>query len=131
MSTHKLIVCKSCHRSSEELAEGQISDGSRLIEQLNALSETLCSEQLQSELLEIESAECLWACSRGCVVAVSNAKKPTYLFADISPEENANTALLDFMELYIKSRKGNIAWKKFPELLQNAIVAQIPPVTAD
>ena len=131
MSKHKLLVCKSCHRSSEKLAEGQIADGSILLEQLNALSKTLCDEQSQSELLEIEAVECLWACSRGCVVAVNNAKKPTYLFADISHEGNANTALLDFMKLYINSRKGAIAWKNFPELLQNAIVAQIPPATFD
>lgn|GEM_PF-645961 len=131
MSKHKLLVCKSCHRSSEELADGQIADGSILLEQLNTLSKTGCNEQLQSELLEIEPVECLWACSRGCVVAVNSAKKPTYLFADISPEENAITALLDFMKLYIKSSKGVIAWKNFPEILQPAIVAVIPSVTAD
>ncbi|BDA71302.1 hypothetical protein CAL7716_054680 [Calothrix sp. PCC 7716] len=131
MTVHTLFVCKSCHRSEEELAEGQLSDGSRLVEQLNALSETTCNEQLQSEALKIEPVECLWACSRGCVVAVSSPEKPTYLFADIVPEENANTALLDFLKLYINSRKGVIAWKKFPEILQPAIVATIPSVKVD
>ncbi len=76
-----MFLCKSCHRPSEELADGQISDGSRLLEQLNALSD----KQIKSELLEIEPVECLWACSRGCVVAVGSAEKPTYFFADISP----------------------------------------------
>ncbi len=127
MSNHRLLICKSCHRSSEELVDGQTPDGSRLLEQL----ETLCAEQLQNELVKIEPVECLWACSRGCVVAVSCTEKPTYLFVDINPEESANTALLEFIELYIKSRKGVIAWKKFPEVLQSAIFAQIPPVFID
>ncbi|QLE59534.1 DUF1636 domain-containing protein [Nostoc sp. TCL26-01] len=70
---------------------------------------------------------CLWACSQGCVVAVSSDDKPTYLFVNLSPEESPR-ALLEFMQSYIKSRKGNVVWKKLPKLLQSAIFAQIQPV---
>jgi predicted metal-binding protein len=69
----------------------------------------------------------LWACSQGCVVAVSSDEKPTYLFVNLLPEESA-IALLEFMQLYIKSRKGALAWEKLPKTLQSAIFAQIPSV---
>jgi predicted metal-binding protein len=77
--------------------------------------------------VEIKSVGCLWACSHGCVVSVASPDKPTYLFVNLTPEESA-TALLDFMQLYIKSPKGTVVWKQIPELLQSAIFAQIPPV---
>lgn len=89
---------------------------------MNSLSET----NFASDNIEIEAVECLWACSRGCVVAVSSDEKPSYLFTDILPEEKTNTALLEFIKIYIKSRKGNIAFKKIPQVLQDAIAAVIP-----
>ncbi|MFQ4144484.1 DUF1636 family protein [Chlorogloeopsis sp. ULAP02] len=123
MPKHTLFVCKSCHRSSEELPENQPADGTILLDKLN----TLCGGKLPSNELEIKPVECLWACSQGCVVSVSSQDKPTYLFVNLPPQESA-IALLEFMQLYIKSRKGNVAWKQFPEILQSAIFAQIPPV---
>jgi predicted metal-binding protein len=123
MPKHILFVCQSCHRSSEELAENQPSDGSILLDQINSL----CNQNFSSEQLEIKPVECLWACSQGCVVSVSSSNKPTYLFVNL-PLQESPTALLEFLQLYIRSRKGNIAWKKFPKLLQDAMFAQIPPV---
>ncbi|OKH20898.1 hypothetical protein NIES593_17390 [Hydrococcus rivularis NIES-593] len=124
MPKHLLFVCQSCHRSSEELAENQPSDGSILLDELNSL----CNQKFSSERLEIKPVECLWACDRGCVVSVASQDKPTYLFVNLLPEDSP-AALLEFLQLYIKSRKGSVAWTKVPERLQSAIFAQIPPVT--
>lgn len=126
MPKHTLFVCKSCHRSSEKRPENPPFDGSILLDQLN----TLCNEQFPSNEVEIQPVGCLWACNYGCVVSVASPDKPTYLFVNLLPEEST-TALLEFMELYIKSSKGAIPWKQFPELLQSAIFAQIPSVVVD
>ncbi len=126
MPKHTLFVCKSCHRSSEQLPEKQHRDGTILLNELNSLS----AEESQFDELEIKPVECLWACSHGCVVSVCSPDKPTYLFVNLPPSESA-TALLEFMELYIKSSKGVIPWKQLPELLQSAIFAQIPSVVVD
>ncbi|PMB50542.1 hypothetical protein CEN40_01685 [Fischerella thermalis CCMEE 5205] len=126
MPKHILFVCKSCHRSSEERPENQPTDGTILLDQLYSL----CSDKLTSDEVEIKPVGCLWACSQGCVVSVSSQDKPTYLFVNLSPEESP-AALVEFMQLYIKSRKGAVAWERLPELLQPAILAQIPPVLVD
>jgi predicted metal-binding protein len=123
MPKHTLFVCKSCHRSSEERPEDRLLDGSRLLDRLNSLF----SEQFKSDELEIKPVECLWACSRGCVVAVKSLDKPTYLFVDL-PLDKSDTALLEFANLYIESAKGIVPWKKLPELLQSSMFAQIPPL---
>jgi predicted metal-binding protein len=126
MSKHVLFVCQSCHRPEEELPENQPSDGSILLDELNSL----CSQKIPSERLEIKPVECLWACDRGCVVSVSSHNKPTYLFVNLLPQESP-AALLEFLQLYIKSRKGSVAWQKCPERLQSSIFAQIPPVVVE
>ncbi len=123
MPKHTIFVCKSCHRSSEERPEKPPFDGDIFIEKLN----NLCFEKFLPEEVEIQPVGCLWACSQGCVVAVSSDEKPTYLFVNLTPEESA-AALLEFMQLYIKSRKGAVVWEKLPQVLQSAIFAQIPSV---
>ncbi|MBW4642026.1 MAG: DUF1636 family protein [Goleter apudmare HA4340-LM2] len=117
-----LFICKSCH-CSEEKPENQPADGTILLDKINSLH----SKDLTSDNLEIKPVECLWACSQGCVVSVSSPEKPTYLFVNLTTDESPE-ALLEFTQMYIKSRKGNIAWKKFPKVLQSSIFASIPPV---
>ncbi|BAY73742.1 hypothetical protein NIES25_01500 [Nostoc linckia NIES-25] len=123
MPKHTIFVCKSCHRSSEDRPKNPPFDGEILLDKLNSL----CLRQLPSDELKIQSVGCLWACDRGCVVAVSSDEKPTYLFINLFPEESA-TALLEFIQLYIKNRKGVVVWEQLPEVLQSAIFAQIPSV---
>ncbi|MBD2562255.1 MULTISPECIES: DUF1636 family protein [Nostoc] len=122
MPKHTIFICKSCHCSSEKRPSKPPFDGDILLDKLN----TLCAEQFPDDEVEIQPVGCLWACSQGCVVAASSPDKPTYLFVNLTPEESP-AALLEFMQLYIKSDKGNVVWKQLPELLQSAIFAQIPP----
>ena len=123
MPKHTLFVCKSCHRSSEQRPKNQPADGTILLDKINSL----CHEYFPSDEFEIKPVECLWACSQGCVVSVSSHDKPTYLFVNL-PLEESPAALLEFMQLYI-NYKGVVTWKRFPELSQSAIFAQIPPVS--
>jgi len=65
------------------------------------------------------------------VLLQSAVLKNPPIFLRISPLVSVNTALLEFVKLYIKSRKGVVVWNKIPEILQPAIIAQIPPVVVD
>jgi predicted metal-binding protein len=122
MSKHTLFVCKSCHRSSEEPAEGQSCDGSILLDTLNALS----AQQFTAEDLEIRPVGCLWACSRGCVVALANPEKRTYLLVDLPTDEEHASALLQLTQMYMNHRKGAFIWDKLPKQLESAMFACIP-----
>lgn len=124
MTKHTLFVCKSCHRSSEELAENQRCDGSILLDKIT----TLYFQQFPSEKLEIQPVGCLWACSRGCVVAISSPEKPSYLLVDLPPDAENASALLEFTQMYISNRQGAFIWEKLPKQLESAIFASIPSV---
>ncbi|NJR51268.1 MAG: DUF1636 family protein [Leptolyngbyaceae cyanobacterium CSU_1_3] len=127
MSKHTLFVCKSCHRSSEEPAEGQSCDGRILLN-------TLSVQHYAPEELEIKPIGCLWACSRGCVVALAHPEKRTYLLVDLPPDEEHASALLQLTQMYMSHRKGAFIWDKLPKQLESALFACIPsalPFSAD
>jgi predicted metal-binding protein len=72
-----------CHRSSEERPKNPPFDGDILLDKLNSLY----TEKFSYNEVEIQPVGCLWACSQGCVIAVSSDEKPTYLFVNLLSEE--------------------------------------------
>lgn len=122
MSSTVLFVCKSCHRSSEELPEGSRSDGTLLLEQLQA------SDYTESTSIKLHPVDCLWVCDHGCAAAFSCANKATYLFSDL-PVEGSADALQEFAKRYANSKKGHIPWEQFPTVLQTTTIAKIPALS--
>lgn len=122
MTKHTLFVCKSCHRSSAELADNQIYDGSILLDKITSLR----NREFATTELEIQPVGCLWACNRGCVAAVSSPEKPTYLLVDLPPDRENALALLKFTQMYINNHQGVFIWEKLPKELESAIFARIP-----
>jgi predicted metal-binding protein len=125
LSKHTLFVCKSCHRSEEERPKGQPADGKVLLGQLTAQA-----AKMKTADLDIKPVGCLWACSKGCVVALAGPNKPAYLLIDVPPGGDYAEALLQMTQLYIKSKKGSFNWGKMPELLEPCLFAQIPALPA-
>ncbi|MBF2047858.1 MAG: DUF1636 family protein [Leptolyngbya sp. IPPAS B-1204] len=123
MSKHVLFVCKSCNFVNSDDVDYERADGANLLNQLLNLHQTWS----QQDELEVRSTGCLWTCNRPCAVAFSGANKATYLFTKIL--STAAEALLQFGQLYLTSKDGNIPWKQFPEVLQVAEIAKIPSVS--
>jgi predicted metal-binding protein len=120
MSKHVLFVCKSCNSTHSEETNYEKSEGATLLNQVK----TLHQEHSYSDELDIQVVSCVRTFERPCAVAFSAADKATYLFTKIL--STAAAALLQFGQLYLTSKDGNIPWKQFPEVLQSAEVAKIP-----
>jgi predicted metal-binding protein len=114
-----LFVCRSCRLSEDD--ENSPADGALLLNQLLALHQ---QSPRQSEL-EIQSVGCLWTCRQPCAVALQDANKCTYLFTHLPPSESAQ-ALIQFSELYLDSKDGNVPWKRIPDVLKTDMIARIP-----
>lgn len=52
-----------------------------------------------------------------------------YLFTNNVPTDETAAALLQFGELYLKSKTGNIPWQQFPQVLQEVSIAKIPTMS--
>ena len=118
MSNPTLFVCQSCNGDDHKRIKP--SQSAQLLEQLNTL-------QPKKSPLTIQPVGCLWMCSKACVVAVSAAKQPTYLFTDLPSVESAE-ALLQFAELYHQCSGDSIRYRQLPEALKSGGIAKIPPV---
>jgi predicted metal-binding protein len=121
MFKHILFVCKSCNVHSDDLDHKNV-EGAILLNQLLDLHQ----DWVHQNELEIHPVGCLWTCSSPCAIAFSSTNKATYLFTKVPA--TAADALLQFSQLYLASKDGNIPWKQFPEVLQSAEVAKIPSV---
>jgi predicted metal-binding protein len=117
---HVLFVCKSCNSVHSDDVDYEKSDGANLLNRLLSLHQNWTHQ----DELEIRAVGCLWTCDRPCAVAFSAPNKATYLFTKV-PSDTAE-ALLQFSEVYLNSKAGDIPWKQFPEVLQSAEVAKVP-----
>jgi predicted metal-binding protein len=118
MSKPTLFVCQSCNDAAHKRIKP--SQGAQLLEQLNTL-------QTEDSPITIQPVNCLWMCSKACVVAISAPNQPTYLFTDLPPTESAE-ALLQFAKLHHQHNGESIPYRQFPEALKSGSVAKIPPV---
>jgi predicted metal-binding protein len=75
--------------------------------------------------MRIEPVGCLCICDRPCAVAIAHPDKPTFLFADLPPEDIADD-LLKMCELYIDSEDGFVGRYLLSDRLQSSRIARIP-----
>jgi predicted metal-binding protein len=123
MSKHCLFICKSCNTTHSEETDYENCEGASLFKEVLTLNQ----KQSHTNALVIQSVRCLWTCEHPCAIAFSATNKPTYLFTQVSI--SAASALLQFGDRYVHSKTGDIPWKSFPDILQSASVAKIPPVS--
>lgn len=118
MSQHVLFICESCQLPSDEEEKA----GTQLLKQLQSLSETWVNDFN----FDIQGVGCFCTCDHPCVIALTGANKPTYLFGDL-PIEGTAQALLRLGELYADSDNGMVPKYQLPEVLKPARLARIPP----
>lgn len=119
MSKPTLLVCQSCRLSDYD--DEKPADGSLLLNQLL----TLHQQWSRQAELEIQPVGCLLTCRQPCAVALQAANKCTYLLTHLPLSDSAK-ALIQFSEVYLDSKDGNVPWKKIPELLKTDTIARIP-----
>ncbi|MBE9136171.1 DUF1636 family protein [Nodosilinea sp. LEGE 07088] len=126
MAKSTLFICHSCHQSEQRPPE-RPTDGAVLCDRIQALHQTWSR---QSEL-EVRGVDCLWTCDHPCSIALIGSDKPTYALAKILVKDGNHgeiaEAVLQLSTCYLDSKKGNIPWKQFPEVLKTEFIARIPP----
>lgn len=121
MANHALYICKSCYFSSTQRDYMGERGGVHLVKRLINLSEQW---SLKSEFL-IQEVDCLSACNRPCVIALTASNKTSLMFGDLSPLKSAE-AILQLSEQYHFSCDGLVPRKERPSVLQKGILARIP-----
>ncbi len=121
MASHTLFVCKSCSFSTTQRNYMGQRGGKYLLSKLLELHQQW---SFKSEFM-IAEVECLSACKRPCVVALTAPNKTSLMFGDLPPLESA-ADILKLCEKYRASNNGIVPRNERPEILQKGILARIP-----
>ncbi len=122
MTKHALYVCKSCSFSLTQRDYLGERGGKHLFNQLVELHQNW----LLKADFALEELVCLSACKRPCAIALTGAGKMSLMFGDLPPLNSAD-AILKLCEQYHASTDGIIQRQQRPEILQQGILARIPP----
>ena len=121
MASHTLFVCKSCYFSPAQRDYKGERGGKNLLSNLLELRQQW---SLKSEFV-IAEVECLSACKRPCVIALTAPNKTSLMFGDLPPLESA-ADILKLCDKYRASINGIVPRNERPEVLQKGILARIP-----
>jgi predicted metal-binding protein len=128
MTKHCLFVCTTCASLWQDGKKVGISGGEKLLDRLSQLHQNW---ELR-ENISIEPVTCMSACSRSCAISLAAPGKYTYLFGDLSAEEDnlpdTCAAVLDCAGQYYAKPDGLLAWSERPEAMKKGAIARIPPL---
>lgn len=110
---HKITVCTDCRFTG-----GPCRPGAELLAALNR-SVSALGKPLDADFA-IAGTVCMAACTRPCTIAFQATGKATYLFGDISQEENIDD-LVSFAGTYVERQDGMTrAGERHSELTRDA-----------
>ncbi|MFC2969099.1 DUF1636 family protein [Acidimangrovimonas pyrenivorans] len=114
-----LTICTTCRRvAGGDPEEAAPRPGARLCAAI--------AERGLPEGVELRTAECLSACSRGCTMALSGPGRWSYVYGSMDPERDAE-AILDGAARYAASADGIVPWRERPQIFRKRSIARIPP----
>ena len=116
--THRITVCTSCKHTGTECRPGY-----ELIEKLRraiaAAGDTIAED------FAVSGVACMAGCDRPCTVAYHGTQKATYLFGDMTPEDDIED-LVDFAKHYALLHDGWCSSVDRPGKLRNSTLARVP-----
>ncbi len=116
--SHRITVCTSCRHKGTNCLPGY-----ELIARLRAAISA--AGDAIPETFEISGVACMAGCDRPCTVAFHSTRKATYLFGDMTPEDDI-TDLVAFAQQYAHLHDGWCSSLERPGKLRTSTLARVP-----
>lgn len=117
-TSHRITICTSCRYKGSDCRPGY-----ELIERLRAAI-TAAGDAIPGAF-EVSDVACMAGCDRPCTVAYHGARKATYLFGDITPEDDIED-LLAFAHQYAHLHDGWCSSVDRSGKLRRSTLARVP-----
>lgn len=115
---HRITVCTSCKHKGTECRPGY-----ELIDKLR--SAIAAAGDTITEDFAISGVACMAGCDRPCTVAYHGTQKATYLFGDMTPQDDI-ADLVAFARQYAAMHDGWCTSRDRPGKLRHTTLARIP-----
>lgn len=116
-----ITICDTCKREGWDAASGEMTDGERFAELVEAAAEGRTS-------LKTRRISCLMGCARACNVAIQAAGKLNYTLGNFTPDDEAAKAIADYAELHADSETGQVPYRQWPQAIKGHFVTRHPPL---
>ena len=116
--THHITVCTSCKHTGSTCRPGY-----ELIEKLRKA--IAAAGDSIAEDFAVSGVACMAGCDRPCTVAYQGTQKATYLFGDITPEDDIDD-LITFAQHYAALDDGWCSSINRPGKLRKSTLARVP-----
>ncbi|MEM9639087.1 MAG: DUF1636 domain-containing protein [Pseudomonadota bacterium] len=116
--SNRITICTSCRHKGTNCRPGY-----ELIERLRAAIKS--AGDAIPEAFEVSGVACMAGCDRPCTVAYHSTRKATYLFGDITPEDDIDD-LLSFARQYAHLHDGWCSSVDRPGKLRSSTLARVP-----
>lgn len=117
-TTHRITVCTSCKHKGTDCRPGY-----ELIEKLRRAI-TAAGDTI-TEDFAVSGVACMAGCDRPCTVAYHGTQKATYLFGDMTPEDDIED-LVAFAKHYALLDDGWCSSVDRPGKLRKSTLARVP-----
>ncbi|WP_299777502.1 DUF1636 domain-containing protein [uncultured Roseobacter sp.] len=117
-TSHRITVCTSCRRTGTNCQPGY-----ELIARLRAA--IAAAGDAIPETFEISGVACMAGCDRPCTVAFHSTRKATYLFGDMTAEDDI-IDLVAFTQQYAHLHDGWSSSSERPGKLRTSTLARVP-----
>ncbi|GAA6178900.1 MULTISPECIES: DUF1636 domain-containing protein [unclassified Shimia] len=116
--SHRITVCTSCRHKGKTC-----NPGYELIAKLRAAI-SAAADSIPEDF-EISGTACMAGCDRPCTVAYHATRKASYLFGDVTADDNIED-LVDFAKQYAVLHDGWCSSIDRPTGLRKSTLARIP-----
>jgi predicted metal-binding protein len=125
-----IFVCTSCGKNQPVPESESLSQGDRLLRQLQTELQIQPPNTSLPLDLTIQSVQCMGVCEQDCAIALMAPGKRTYLFGNLPTDptqlEATATAVLTCAQQYQAHPEGTLSYFTRPELLKTRVLARIP-----
>ncbi|MFT6076107.1 MAG: putative metal-binding protein [Yoonia sp.] len=117
-TTHSITICTSCKHKGTDCRPGY-----ELIEKLRRA--IAAAGDSITEGFAVSGVACMAGCDRPCTVAYHGTQKATYLFGDMTPEDDIDD-LVAFAQQYAQLDDGWCSSLDRPGKLRKSTLARVP-----
>ena len=117
-----ITICDTCKRPDWDATTGGPTDGERLAEQIESLT------QGQSPI-KTRRVSCMMGCKRACNIAIQGPDKLAYVLGEFDPNApDAAPAIVQYATAYDQSPTGQVPFREWPQGVKGHFTSRTTPL---
>ncbi|MEM8657232.1 MAG: DUF1636 domain-containing protein [Pseudomonadota bacterium] len=116
-----ITVCTTCRQPALREEKERDPCGEALLAEVQAAAEGVPG-------VSVRGVACLMGCEHGCNIAISGARKLTYVLGGFEPTAEAAAGIAEYAGKHAVSATGTVPFREWPQAVKGHFTARVPPL---